>query len=117
MSERAAERVQHVQDAIIKIRRLLVEKTLNDLVNDDFMSAAYERFLEIISEASRHIPEEWKMEFGPDIPWRQIADLGNQLRHAYNRLLPQRLWAIYENDLDPLEIVIQAMAKAHPLSD
>jgi len=77
MNTRAADRIQHVLDTILKIRRLFAGKSVDDLVADDNMIAAYERFLEIISEASRHIPEEWKLEFGSDISWRQIADLGN----------------------------------------
>jgi uncharacterized protein with HEPN domain len=40
--------------------------------------------LEIISEASRHIPDDLK-ELAPDIPWRQIAAIGNLLRHEYQR--------------------------------
>lgn len=62
---------------------------------------AVTRNLEIISEASRHLDEEAK---GPhaDIPWRQIADLGNRLRHAYFRTDFDLLWGIVENDLDSL---------------
>ncbi len=41
-----------------------------------------ERGIEIISEASRHIPEHLKAT-EPEIPWRQIAGIGNVLRHGY----------------------------------
>jgi hypothetical protein len=36
------------------------------------MQRAVERGLEIMSEASRHIPDDLKA-LAPDIPWRQIA--------------------------------------------
>ena len=42
------------------------------------MALAMERAIEIISEASRHIPDDMKAT-APDIPWRQIADIGNVL--------------------------------------
>lgn len=74
--------------------------------------AAFERFLEILSEASRHVPDEWKREHGA-VPWRQVADLGNHLRHAYHRTDAEALWSIYEDDLDPLEKVVDVMLTAH----
>jgi uncharacterized protein with HEPN domain len=48
---------------------------------------ATERGLEIVSEASRSIPAELQ-GLHPDIPWRQIADLGNLLRHEYQHVDP-----------------------------
>jgi uncharacterized protein with HEPN domain len=72
------------------------------LREDALKGAAYERFLEIISEASRHIPDDLK-ERAPEVPWRRVADLGNQLRHAYHRTDPGLLWAIHANgDLERL---------------
>ena len=70
--------------------------------------AAFERFLEILSEASRHIPDDLKEEFS-EIPWRQVADLGNFIRHVYHKVDMEVLWSIYENDLDPLENVVRKL--------
>ena len=58
------------------------------------MKAALERFLEIVSEASRHIPMELKAA-SPLIRWRRIADIGNHLRHAYQHVDVDILWGIY----------------------
>ena len=41
---------------------------------------AIERCVEIISEASRHIPIQLKSDY-PDQPWEEIASIGNLLRH------------------------------------
>jgi uncharacterized protein with HEPN domain len=46
---------------------------------------AAERAIEIISEASRHLPEEMRAS-APEVPWREIAAIGNVLRHAYHRI-------------------------------
>src|ERR1700730_11423704 len=43
---------------------------------------AVERCVEIISEASRHIPMQMKVDF-PEHPWEEIASIGNLLRHHY----------------------------------
>ncbi len=81
--------------------------------DDVVVRAAFERFLEIISEASRHIPDEWKLQFGSQVPWRQIAGLGNILRHAYEQASFETLWLIYQNDLEPLSVAVDAMLAAH----
>jgi uncharacterized protein with HEPN domain len=99
-----------MRQAISDIRDLLSEKSFLDFYNDRHTRAAFERFLEILSEASRHVPDEWKAEFD-QIPWRQVADLGNAVRHAYHRIDHELLWSIYENDLDALEHVVDALTE------
>ena len=110
----AADRLRHVRDAVASIRTLLEGKTGPDALSDVIVRAALERFLEIVSEASRHIPTEWKDEHGSQVPWRDIANFGNLLRHAYQNVDARILWAIYADDLDPLEAAIDAMLAAHP---
>ena len=74
---------------------------------------AVERGLEIISEASRSLPDELKA-LAPDIPWRQIADIGNLLRHEYQRVEPRIIWSIVEQNLTPLEAALRHLATRTP---
>lgn len=67
-----------------------------------------ERALEIISEASRRLPEDWKAA-RPGIPWRRIADIGNHLRHAYQRVDAEILAGIIETGLADLEAAVDAV--------
>jgi len=114
MSDRVYWRLTDMKAAISEIRRLLADKKVNDLVADPATRAAFERFLEILSEASRHIPDEWKGEVH-HIPWRQVADLGNFIRHVYHRIDLEVLWSIYENDIGPLETVVdEFIVRAKP---
>ena len=108
MAGRAFWRLKDIKKAISAIRKLLSGKSLSAVQHDDDTQAAFERYLERLSEASRHIPTDWKAEF-PQIPWRQIADLGNFMRHGYDKVDLGVLWSIYENDLDPLESVIDQL--------
>lgn len=96
MADRTIFRLKDIIDAIDQIHALLKDKTYQDLTNDKVVKAAFERFLEILSEASRHIPENLKAT-RPDIPWRRISDIGNHLRHAYARVDSEILWEIYSN--------------------
>lgn len=113
MSRRALWRLADIKQSIADIRTLLAGACAEDLKLDRAKRAAFERFLEILSEASRHVPEEWRRTHAPDIPWRRIADLGNHIRHAYHRLDAGILWQVYEEDLDPLEAAVDQMMTAY----
>jgi uncharacterized protein with HEPN domain len=74
------------------------------------MLRATERGLEIISEASRSIPAELKKE-ALDVPWSQIASIGNILRHEYQRVEPLIVWNIIGEHLGPLEEAAHRLKK------
>ena len=106
MEEKLLFRLNDILDTIEHLNLLLRDKTLQDLQHDRITKAAFERFLEIISEATKHIPEDLKAQF-PEIPWRRIKDLGNHLRHAYNSVDEEVLWEIYANgSIEDLRSVI-----------
>ena len=63
MTDRTYWRLTDMKGAIFEIRSLLDGKRIAVLISDRPTRAAFERFLEILSEASRHIPDDWKNEF------------------------------------------------------
>jgi uncharacterized protein with HEPN domain len=65
-----------------------------------------ERNIEILSEASRRIPTSLKAA-EPDIPWREIAGIGNVLRHDYGGVRPEILWGIRTNRLAALKSAVE----------
>jgi len=72
MTDRAVNRLRDIVDAVDQIDILLTGKTLDDVQSDRVVRAAFERFLEILSEASRHVPEALK-QTAPQIPCRASA--------------------------------------------
>jgi uncharacterized protein with HEPN domain len=62
-----------------------------------------QRGLEIVSEASRRLPDPVKARH-PHIPWPKIAAIGNVLRHEYQQVSPPLLWEIVQDHLTPLEV-------------
>jgi uncharacterized protein with HEPN domain len=81
---------------------------LADYRADRPMRDAVERNIERISEASRHLPDALKARH-PTLPWRQIAQTGNILRHTYRRVDHAMVWEIVELDLPPLRKAIHEM--------
>ena len=69
-----------------------------------------ERNLEIISEASRRLPDEWKTRHS-EIPWKDIAGIGNILRHDYHDVGAKILWETCRHQLAPLKKAVLAMAR------
>lgn len=59
-------------------------RSLGEFATERMFRAAVEREIEIVSEASRRIADDLKTR-RPDLPWRDIATVGNVLRHRYGR--------------------------------
>jgi uncharacterized protein with HEPN domain len=67
---------------------------------------AVTRCLEIISEASRRLPEETKARH-PSIAWRNIAGAGNIYRHDYEDVVASQVWETVRVALPPLRAVVE----------
>lgn len=87
--QRVLERLEHIPEAISRIERFMEGKRRGRFLSDPLLVDAVERNIERISEASRHIPEEMKARF-PGIAWKEIAGIGNVLRHDYPRSAPEK---------------------------
>lgn len=113
MDDRQSGVAVRLEDILDEIRNLLNETTgLQYEAFEDvwLLRRAAERGIEIISEASRHIPDELKKTESA-IPWRQIAGVGNVLRHNYENISGRVVWDIIVNHLGPLEEAVRRMLK------
>lgn len=72
-----------------------------------------ERCIEIVSEASRHIPDAMKATH-PHIPWHHVRDIGNVLRHGYSSVDDLIIWRVATVSLAELQSVLQFMAASLP---
>lgn len=114
MAERALLRLRDMLRNIDEIERLLKGRAADDVRNDSVTKAAFERFLEIKSEVSRGVPEDWKLLAMPDsLWWRQLANIGNHIRHAYHMTDVEILWSTYSDDLPKLRTAVEAMLAEH----
>lgn len=62
--------------------------------------------LEIISEASRALPDHFKQGH-PDIKWIGVRDIGNVLRHQYATLSKILLWNVVQDELPKLGTALE----------
>jgi uncharacterized protein with HEPN domain len=98
-----------ILDAVANIERVVAGKTFHDFEGDWLLRRGVERAIEIISEASRRIPPELRA-LRPEIPWNDIATIGNILRHRYHSISTPIVWEVVQKDLPPLKEAVAAIA-------
>jgi uncharacterized protein with HEPN domain len=99
-----APRLADIVEAIEHIRSVLKGVALEDFESDWQKRWLVERGLEIISEASRHLPDDIKLRHS-EIPWQKVAGIGNVLRHNYERIAPDVLWKLVQDDMPAFDAV------------
>src|SRR4051794_18124275 len=97
-------RLMDMVEAIERVREVTGSVSLDESEKDWTKRWLVERGVEIVSEASRHLPDDLKARHGA-IPWRKVAGIGNVLRHAYERVAADILWKLARDDLTPLDEV------------
>lgn len=100
--------LQDMLDTIALVDTALSGKSREDFGRDAILRLAIQRAIEIISEASRHIPDEL-LQHTPDIPWRAIRGIGNILRHEYHRIADDMIWTVVVRDLPALRVAVETL--------
>jgi uncharacterized protein with HEPN domain len=96
---------RRLNDILVNIalaKQFVENLSFEEFKNDTKTIYAVIRCLEIISEASRRIPEDIQAKY-PDIPWQDIKGVGNIYRHDYDNVSTNLVWKTVNNALTPLE--------------
>jgi uncharacterized protein with HEPN domain len=100
-----------IRDCLTEIEFLhgiTARMTLEAFKSDPIVRRAAAYAIQTISEAVRHIPDDWLADY-PTEPWAQIKGIGNRIRHEYFRLDDAILWQIIATDTHALKAVMEAM--------
>lgn len=90
-------------------------KSFDEFRGDWLLRHGIERGIEIISEASRALPDPIRA-LRPEIPWHQVRAIGNVLRHEYHGLSDRIIWNVVVDELPRLRAAVEALrAHAHDL--
>lgn len=106
-------RLEHILQAIERIRRYTKGKTFDDFIADDMMYYAVVKNIEIIGEASNVLTEEFRNAH-PDTPWKLVNSMRNYIVHEYFQVDNNVVWDVITGDLPLLEKQIIAYIMEEP---
>ncbi len=100
--------VQQMRDHGKEALQLAAGRSRADLDLDRMLELALTRLMEVLGEAARRVPDEFRERY-PEVPWRQTTDLRNVLIHDYDTIDLDLLWLIIQERLPPLLPQLQSI--------
>ena len=100
--------VQHMRDHGKEAMELAEGRSRVDLDLDRVFELALTRLMEVLGEAARRVPEDFRAQY-PYVPWQDTTDLRNVLIHEYDTVDFDELWRIIQEYLPPLVPQLQAI--------
>jgi uncharacterized protein with HEPN domain len=106
-SKNASQRLRDILENIEAIQSFVAGMDLAMFIADRKTVYAVTRALEIVSEASRRLPDHLK-ERHPEIDWIAVAAAGNVYRHEYEAVDETQVWNTLQLELVALRRVVEA---------
>ena len=94
-------RLKHIRDAVMITIDFIKGRNRDDLDNDQMLSLALVRLIEIIGEAANNISLSCQNNY-TQIPWREMIGMRNRIVHAYFEVDLDVVWQVIINDLPRL---------------
>ena len=106
-------RLLDIRDNIYRARMFVAGLDYQAFRDNQLVFYAVTRALEIISEASRRLPDDMKARH-PNIPWQEMAGAGNVYRHDYEDVRERLIWGTMQNRLPDLLAAVGASGSTRP---
>ena len=109
MERKVGHAIHDILETIARVEWKTRDKTFAEFGSDWELRFIVQRAIEIISEATRRLPDEIKAT-RPEIEWRSIAGIGSVLRHEYHTISDKVIWDVVQADLPRLKATIEGIA-------
>jgi uncharacterized protein with HEPN domain len=109
MPRKVGHAIHDILEAIDRVEQITSGKTLSDFEVSWQLRGLVQRAIEIISEASRAIPDELT-SMRPETPWPKVRGIGSILRHDYSSLSDRIIWNVVLDELPRLKAAVVAIA-------
>jgi uncharacterized protein with HEPN domain len=101
---------EDIRSALGRIERYTSGMQREQFLADEKTIDAVVRNLEIIGEAVRWLPDEFKLQH-VGVPWGQIAGLRNRIIHDYFGLDLEIIWQVLQSSLPEFEQLIEQIKR------
>lgn len=92
----------HIYDEVSYCLRQTTDLDYESFINDETLTRATIRSLEIIGEATKNISSEFRMKY-PQVPWKKMAGLRDRLIHQYFGVDYETVWLVLKNDIPTIK--------------
>jgi uncharacterized protein with HEPN domain len=94
--------LDHILESIKLIEEYIGDKNKTDFIESKKLQDSVIRRIEIIGEAIKNIPNEFKEKY-TQIPWKEIIGMRDILKHQYFGVDLNLTWQVVDKDLPKLK--------------
>lgn len=106
MSRSSKDYLQHILDEAEYLFKYSQNLTKDSFLQEETFKRAFVRSLEIIGEATKNLPDEFKSDY-PEVPWRRMAGIRDKLIHNYFGVDYNVVWDAVVNEIPNIKLSIE----------
>lgn len=111
MSASTIEYLRHILEEAAYLAERSAGLTRDEFIEDPTLRRAFVRSLEVIGEATKKLPSEWR-EANAEIDWRAMAGMRDRLIHGYLGVDYEIVWDVASSKAEELKRDVEKLIRA-----